>query len=392
MINSSLFSTTRVDLNWTASPDTGVTYNVYRSTTNDFITANANLIASEVVGTSLSDTSAQPDTTYFYGVTARTANTESSDYVQTRITTTFDSAPTNLVASVADDANIDLWWRDNSGNETSFVIQESPNGTTGWATLAGGTLPPNQTFFQVGGLQAETNYFFRVQATFPAAPVATTQVAPATTQATGATTTFIAVIAGRLQDEANLVDIDQQGVIKLTVRLRGQGYNAHLYTTWGPNRTAREDGSGKIYDDIVAAANAGIHNLAVVGYSHGGGVTYQVINRLNINHHFGGLTMNRAVYSAYIDAYTRPGGPYPFLGFPENHYPNPSEHHDNWFACAPGVEPLRIVNGAVNMNALSRADEQALPENERVNHLTIDDRQYVQDGIYNSIRTWAPIP
>ncbi len=60
----------QVNLNWTASPTTGVVYTVFRSQEAGFASTAANELASGITGTSFTDTTANPATTYYYAVAA----------------------------------------------------------------------------------------------------------------------------------------------------------------------------------------------------------------------------------------------------------------------------------------------------------------------------------
>gem|GEM_PF-1417601 len=67
-------STSQINLNWTASISSGVTYNVYRSTTPGFIPTAATTPLANVQGTSFSDTlQLSPATEYYYVVEAVTS-------------------------------------------------------------------------------------------------------------------------------------------------------------------------------------------------------------------------------------------------------------------------------------------------------------------------------
>jgi len=63
-------SSSQIDLAWTASTTSGVTYTIYRSTTNGFTPAAANQIASGLTNLSLSNTGLATATTYYYKVAA----------------------------------------------------------------------------------------------------------------------------------------------------------------------------------------------------------------------------------------------------------------------------------------------------------------------------------
>jgi Malectin domain len=67
-------SSTQIDLAWTASATSSVTYNLYRSTTPGFSPSPANRIASGITGTSFSDAGLQANTTYCYRATAENSS------------------------------------------------------------------------------------------------------------------------------------------------------------------------------------------------------------------------------------------------------------------------------------------------------------------------------
>jgi hypothetical protein len=63
-----------INLTWTASTTSGVTYNIYRSTTPGFLPSASNRIASGITGTNLSDTGLQANTAYCYLATAENSS------------------------------------------------------------------------------------------------------------------------------------------------------------------------------------------------------------------------------------------------------------------------------------------------------------------------------
>src|SRR5262249_14898258 len=80
-------SSSSINLSWTASPTSGVTYDVFRSTTSGFTPSSANQVASGVSGTSFVDTGLAPSTTYFYLVEAANAGGTSTASNQASATT-----------------------------------------------------------------------------------------------------------------------------------------------------------------------------------------------------------------------------------------------------------------------------------------------------------------
>ena len=69
-------------------------------------------------------------------------------------------APTNLAAAAISSTQVALNWHDASLDETSFIIERSPNGTTGWTQV--GTTAANATTFTDATATASTQFFYRV--------------------------------------------------------------------------------------------------------------------------------------------------------------------------------------------------------------------------------------
>ena len=63
---------------------------------------------------------------------------------------TVPTAPTGLLASATTGLTINLGWTDTSSNESSFKIERSPNGTTGWTQV--GTAAAGAVVYSDGGL------------------------------------------------------------------------------------------------------------------------------------------------------------------------------------------------------------------------------------------------
>jgi len=129
-------SASQINLSWTASPTSGVTYNVYSSTTSGFPLSSGNRIATGVSGTSYSHTGLAPSTTHYYVVTAQNANGESAGSNQASATTLSDCHVGYKVTS--------QW---NNGFGTAITIQNT--GTTaihGWNLTW--TWPGNQKITQ----------------------------------------------------------------------------------------------------------------------------------------------------------------------------------------------------------------------------------------------------
>src|SRR5688572_8319731 len=89
-------------------------------------------------------------------------------------------APSNLSAVAASSSQITLTWRDNSSDETGFVIQRAATSSGWWTQIA--TTGAGVVSFTSSGLTAGTPYYYRVRAYNSTGSSAYTSVATATTQ------------------------------------------------------------------------------------------------------------------------------------------------------------------------------------------------------------------
>ncbi len=92
-------------------------------------------------------------------------------------------APCTFTATPNSISQITLNWTDNSNIETTYIVEQSLNGTTGWTAIAGSPFAVNSTTRLVTGLNENTNYFFRVRAEESATNFSQWKVASAKTLA-----------------------------------------------------------------------------------------------------------------------------------------------------------------------------------------------------------------
>ena len=118
----------------------------------------------EAGATAFSDLGLQPETRYRYRVQAfnDTGSSPFSNQVEATTPPPAVPAPTGLTATPVSYAQIDLAWRDNSGNETGFRVQRRTGDSADWEEVA--TTEADATAFSDPGLQPETRYVYRVQA------------------------------------------------------------------------------------------------------------------------------------------------------------------------------------------------------------------------------------
>jgi hypothetical protein len=78
----------QINLTWTASPTSGVTYNIYQGTTSGFAPSASNRIASGIAATAYAVPGLNSSTTYYYRVSAMNVGGESAASNQASATTT----------------------------------------------------------------------------------------------------------------------------------------------------------------------------------------------------------------------------------------------------------------------------------------------------------------
>lgn len=94
---------------------------------------------------------------------------------------TAPAAPTSPSATAQSSSAILVSWTDNSSDETGFQIEQSANGSTGWANVASPSA--GATSATISGLSASTVYYFRVRAVNSYGNSDWSSVVSATTQA-----------------------------------------------------------------------------------------------------------------------------------------------------------------------------------------------------------------
>lgn len=151
--------TTTIDLAWTDNSDNETSFEIQRSL--DGSTGWTTVLTPAANATTASDSLLTEGTQYFYRIRATNA-AGSSAWSNTANDFTLPAAPSSLVATAVSDTEIDLTWVDNSAAETSFSIERSLDGSTGWT----GVLTPaaNATSASDTGLTASTQYFYRIKA------------------------------------------------------------------------------------------------------------------------------------------------------------------------------------------------------------------------------------
>ena len=90
------------------------------------------------------------------------------------------TAPSSLVASSRSTEQVNLQWNDNSDNESGFLIQKSPNGSSLWTSLV--TLAPNTVIASDLAVDKGETWHYRIRATHPDGPSQWSDTSSATVQ------------------------------------------------------------------------------------------------------------------------------------------------------------------------------------------------------------------
>ena len=168
-----------IGLSWTpavAPPNCSITYSLYASTTSGFTPGASNLIASNLAGTSYSNTGLQPSKTYYYAVEtvdsvgASAPSTEASDttHSATSCIAIPSAAPTNFTATMASSSAIELTWTPIDAPEYCTDVTYSIYGssTSGFVPALTNQIASNltSTEFYNTSLPPSSTYYYVIQA------------------------------------------------------------------------------------------------------------------------------------------------------------------------------------------------------------------------------------
>ncbi len=179
-LNAAAVSNSQINLTWTDNSDNEDGFKIERSPNG---TSDWNQV--ETVGanvTSFQNTGLASFTTYHYRVYAyKESSVSGYSDVASASTSGTVNAPSSLNAVAVSSSQINLTWTDNASNEDGLYVERSPNGSTDWDNIA--SLGANTTSYQNTGLDAITQYFYRVQAYKGTNKSGYSNVADATTSA-----------------------------------------------------------------------------------------------------------------------------------------------------------------------------------------------------------------
>jgi parallel beta-helix repeat protein len=164
-LNAAPVSASQINLSWVDNADDESAYLVERSPTGS---GGWTQITSLGAGsTGYSDSGLACGTPYYYRVRAyRAGDGQYSTYSNVDEATTdacpLPEAPSDLAATAASAEQINLSWTDNADDETTYLVERSPDGVDNWSQIAG--LPANSVSYSDTGLACGTIYYYRVRA------------------------------------------------------------------------------------------------------------------------------------------------------------------------------------------------------------------------------------
>ncbi len=195
---------------------------------------------------------------------------------------------------------------------------------------------------------------------------------------------LVIVIGGRKQYPADPINDPSHGIFRLAIDLyRREGYDVRMYQE--KDDVKGNAAKGAAIKEIRNAVNdRGVQNIAMIGYSQGGGSVYDLSDR--ISREVGGAESQfnnefSLVFTAYVDAVTDNDTPGDLTFIPERRRPVSTEFHINQYQTLRISDPLTALHGAP-----SRANREIDRTPLGVNHVTIDDHPTVLGEIKDELR------
>ena len=170
-------STSQVNLSWTASATSGVTYTVYGGPTAGSMT----VLVSGVSGTSYAASGLSGSTAYSF--TVKAVNTGGTSSASNQATATTQAAiapgaPSGLTAVAASATQINLAWKASATSGTTYTVYGGTSSGSANVLTSG----VSGTSYTAMGLAGSTTYFFTVKAISGSASSGASNQASATTQ------------------------------------------------------------------------------------------------------------------------------------------------------------------------------------------------------------------
>jgi hypothetical protein len=213
------------------------------------------------------------------------------------------------------------------------------------------------------------------QADLTLEPLATTDVLDALTFHTFRS--VVMSLGGETQ--APSVPVDQNhGTFVVGISLYQLGYDVHMYD----EDNVAFDGSGPVYNEVVTAIqHREATTVGIFGYSHGGGSTYDLADRLDVNR--AGIGTFTIEFTSYADGVSNDSD---IDVFQENRRPPSTAYHANQFQVG-SLGDFFLDGGPVpNSNpGPSGLNVESTTWGAASSHYDVDDYIQVRDYIQNNL-------
>jgi len=167
------------------------------------------------------------------------------------------------------------------------------------------------------------------------------------------------------------------GMFNIALSLYTMGYDVHMYD----EDNVGGDGSGATYDEVVrAVSRRRIGIVSIFGYSHGGGSTHDLADRLNNNR--GSIGTFTMPYTAYVDA-IRNSSDIDIRS--ETRLPPSTAYHVNYYQ----RNDLFIRGDSVSGSDVD-VNVGSTPWGSGLDHGAIDDHPNVRDGVLQPLLAHVP--
>jgi fibronectin type 3 domain-containing protein len=159
VLSGSAISARRIDLSWPAVPMA-----VYYTLDVSLTAAGPFSTLMGTAGTTFSDTSAMPNTQYYFRVMAGNVlgNSPYSNVLAVKTPDVLPPAPLGLKATAVSSTQINLSWTDTASNETGFYIEKAASSAGPFTQIA--TVGANVTTYSNTGLTPNVTNWYRVRA------------------------------------------------------------------------------------------------------------------------------------------------------------------------------------------------------------------------------------
>jgi hypothetical protein len=187
-------------------------------------------------------------------------------------------------------------------------------------------------------------------------------------------TSIVIALGGEGQVPSDPAD-PTAGTFAVAIDLYGRGYDVHMFD----EDDVAADGTGAVFDEVAnAVQNRGVDEIAIFGYSHGGGSTYSLADLLDVSRP--ALGVFEIQFTSYVDAVRNNSD---IDVAQELRRPPSSLYHLNQYQHGVFLEDFGLDGGPVpdSNPPPTGLDVETTPWGAGATHFEIDDFEEVRDLI-----------